>query len=143
MLIAMSPFVESRGAIPVGLALGIPPHIAFLLSFVGNLIPVVPLLLFLEPVTSWLRRFSLMDRLMDRLFAWTRKRHSAKKVGLAGLIATAIIPAPLTGAWTGVLIAFLFDIRFRVAFPTIVVGVLQEAVVVMLISLGVIHILGL
>ncbi len=143
LLIAMSPFVESRGAIPVGLALGLPLEKAVPLALMGNLVPVLPLLLFLDRATGFARRFAFLDRIITRLFAWTRERHGSKKVGTAGLIATALIPAPFTGAWTGCLVAYLFGIRLRTSVPIIVLGVLQEVAVVSLVVLGIVRGLGL
>lgn len=135
-LIAMSPFVESRGAVPVGVALGLPVESAAAISFAGNLVPVLPLLLLLERLERIARRLGFLSRLIDRLFAWTRERHGARTVGRAGLIATAILPAPFTGAWTGCLVAYLFNLRMRFSLPVIVIGVVQEVVVVTLIVLG-------
>ncbi|MEM3085822.1 MAG: small multi-drug export protein [Halobacteria archaeon] len=137
LLIAMSPFVESRGAIPIGLALGLPLEQAVALSLVGNLVPVLPLLLFLDSATRFARRFGFLDRIVTRLFAWTRERHGSRRVGTAGLILTAAIPAPFTGAWTGCLVAYLFNLRMRTSVPIIALGVLQEVAVVSLVVLGV------
>ncbi|MBI4362083.1 MAG: small multi-drug export protein [Euryarchaeota archaeon] len=142
-VIAMSPFVESRLAIPAGLYLGLDLQTAALAALAGNLAPVLPLLLFLEPVTRWLRRVKLFDRILERLFRWTREKKNIQKAGTMGLIATALIPAPFTGAWTGCLITFVFGVRWKVAIPTIVLGVLQEVVVVSLLSLGVLKAFGL
>lgn len=142
LLIAMSPFVESRGAIPIGLALGLPIERAVSFALVGNLIPVLPLLLFLDRATRFARRFALLDRIITRLFAWTRERHGSKKVGTAGLLLTAVIPAPFTGAWTGCLVAYLFNLRLRTSVPIIVLGVFQEIAVVALVALGFLKAVG-
>lgn len=40
------------------------------------------------------------------------------------------IPLPGTGAWTGTLVASLLDIKFKRAFPAIVLGVSLAAIVV-------------
>ncbi len=46
LIISMFPVVELRGAIPVGIALGLsPPASSALLSFVGGMVPV-PFILF-------------------------------------------------------------------------------------------------
>ena len=54
---AMLPFGELRASIPLavfGFKMGYVE--AFLLSIVGNMIPVLPILLFLERVSEWLRK---------------------------------------------------------------------------------------
>jgi len=65
-----------RGAIPLAIAFyGYEPLPAYLLSVLGNLLPVIPLLLFLGPVSDWLRRFVVWDRFFTWLFARTRRKY--------------------------------------------------------------------
>ena len=55
-----------------------------------------------------------------------------------GLVAFVGIPLPGTGAWTGALIAALLGIRFRKAFPAIVIGVCLAACIMTIISYGIV-----
>ncbi len=144
-LIAMSPIVELRGAIPMALgAYHLPIWSAFLISVLGNILPIVFILLLLESVSGYLSHHS---RLFSRFFAWlferTRKKHAKTfEYGrdLALMIFVAI-PIPFTGAWTGALCAFVFGIPFKRAFPAIAGGVVIAGVIVTLTTLGVIKIL--
>ena len=145
LLIAMLPIFELRGAIPVAAALEvllkvqIPIWKVYLTAVIGNMIPVLPLLLFLEPVSNFLRAHSkLANRFFEWLFARTRKRIEAKieKYGALGLMLFVAIPLPVTGAWTGCIAAFLFGIKTRRAFPSILAGVLIAGVVVSIITYG-------
>jgi len=145
LLIAMIPIFELRGAIPVAkfleilLNVKIPIWKVYLTAVIGNMIPVLPILLFLEPVSNLLRAHSkLADRFFEWLFARTRKRIEAKieKYGALGLMLFVAIPLPVTGAWTGCIAAFLFGVKTRKAFPSILAGVMIAGVIVSVITYG-------
>ncbi len=138
ILTAMTPISELRGAIPLALfKLGMSPVQAYIYSVIGNMLPVIPLLLFLEPVSNWLRRYRSFDRFFDWLFARTRRYNDRmEKYGALGLFSFVAIPLPMTGAWTGCAAAFVFGIRFKYAFPTILAGVLVAGVIMTLWYLG-------
>ena len=136
-LLAAAPVSELRGAIPLGIVKGMPVFKTYLLAVAGNLVPVIPLLLFLEPVSKRLQRFKLMSRFFEWLYGRTRKRAEiVQKYEALGLALFVAIPLPITGAWTGCVAASLFRIKFRYAFPAIICGVLLAGVVVTLLSLG-------
>ena len=137
-VIAMLPIVELRGAIPWALTIGaLEWPRAYMLSVLGNMIPVVPLLLFLGPVSAALRHITLFDRFFNWLFARTRRRSLAfQRYGALGLALFVAIPLPITGAWTGSAAAFLLGIPFRTAFPFIALGVCVAGVVVTAAVLG-------
>ncbi|MEM2925495.1 MAG: small multi-drug export protein [Methanocellales archaeon] len=145
ILIAMTPISELRGAIPVAIGIyKMNPLDAFLLSFLGNILPVAPLLLFLNPVEHWLRRYQFFDRFFNWLFERTKRRLSediAKYKALA-LCMFVALPLPATGAWTGCAAAFIFGLKFRYAFPAIVFGVFIAGILVTLASMGVIALWG-
>ena len=130
-LLAMLPVSELRGAIPFGLSSQIPLARVLILSIVGNLVPVVPILFLLEPVSNYLRRFALFKRFFDWLFERTRKRaHLVERYEALGLVLFVAIPLPITGAWTGCIAASLFKVRLRYAFFAIAAGVLIAALIV-------------
>lgn len=132
--------IELRGGIPLGIAFyQISPWKTFLLACAGNLLPVIPLLLLLNPVSGWVAgKSKVVASFLDWLFKKTRKRHSEKikRYGSIGLFLFVAIPAPGTGAWTGALLAFLFNIRFRYAFPAILAGVLFAGIIITAASMG-------
>lgn len=132
MIIAMLPIFELRGAIPVAYQLlGIPIVPAVCLSVLGNLIPVIPILLFLGPVSGWLRKIPLFDRFFGWLFSRTRSRSDlVKKYEMVGLMLFVAVPLPMTGAWTGAIMAFLFGIKFWPSLLFISLGVLIAAAIV-------------
>jgi uncharacterized membrane protein len=129
-----------RGAIPLAIAVyGYEPWQAFLLSVLGNLLPVVPLLLFLGPVSDWLRRYDFWERFFTWLFTRTRRKYMREHecFGLTALAIFVAIPLPMTGAWTGCAIAFMVGFRFWPAFAAIATGVLLAGIVVTATVVGV------
>lgn len=125
------PVSELRGAIPLALSFKMPLVKAYWLSVAGNLIPVIPILFLLEPVSNRLRRFKIWARYFDWLFGRTRKRaRQVEKYEFLGLILFVAIPLPMTGAWTGAVAASLFKVRFRYAVIAIILGVLIAGVIV-------------
>jgi len=141
VLTAALPLVELRGAIPV--AIGVyhfDPVTAYVLGVLGNVLPVPLVLQVLGPATALLRRAAVLDRFVGWLFARTRKRHSAMiaRLGAAALVLFVAVPLPATGAWTGALVAHVFGIPCKYAFPLIAVGVCIAGVIVTLATLGVI-----
>ena len=148
--IAALPIVELRLAIPWALAPtsvfggGLEWWQAFIWAICGNFVPIIPLLVILEPVSNWLRRWSLFDRFFEWLFTRTRKRGKwIERYEALGLILFVGIPLPGTGVWTGAVAAFVFGIRFRYALPCVVLGMLLAAILVTLASLGVIGIFSI
>lgn len=137
-LLALTPIGELRAAIPVALTVfGMNWLLAYIVAVIGNLVPVVFLLLFLEPVAAWFsKKFKICNKFFDWLFKRTRKKSETKmtKYGYLGLILFVAIPLPVTGAWTGSLVAFLFKIPFKKAFPLIAAGVAIAGVIVTIIT---------
>lgn len=131
------PVSELRGAIPLALALDFSPSKAYMLAFLGNLLPVAPLLFLLQPVSDKLRRIPFFDRFFNWLFERTKKKAGlVEKFEALGLILFVAIPLPITGAWTGCAAATLFKIRFRYAFPAIVLGIIIAGFITLGLSLA-------
>ena len=124
-IISMLPIVELRGGMILAAILGIPFAEAFVLCFLGNIIPIPFILLFLRKIFSWLERFKYTGKFVR----WVEEKghRAAKKLGrydAFSLFIFVAIPLPGTGGWTGALISVLLDLQIRRAFPTIALGVL-------------------
>jgi uncharacterized membrane protein len=139
LLISMVPVVELRGAIPIGLGMGLPFWTTFITALIGNLIPVPFLILFTRRIFEWLRRKSaFLARCVGRLEQKAASKEALlKKYELLGLCILVAIPLPGTGAWTGSLVAAVFDIRLKHAFPVVALGVLIAGVIVSAVTYGV------
>ena len=135
---AMIPIGELRASIPVALLsfkMGIIE--TYIISVIGNLVPVVIILWVMEPVSRFLmKKFNWANRFFSWLFNRTRKRHSAKFEKYQGfaLISFVGIPLPITGGWTGALIAYVFGIPPKRAFWQITIGVLIAGIIVTVIT---------
>jgi len=146
VLMAALPILELRGAIPVAIGVyGMDPLTAYILAVIGNMLPVVPLLLFLGSVSNYLRRWVFWDVFFNWLFTRTYHRHNAKfeRYGTIALLFFVAVPLPVTGAWTGCAAAFVFGIQFRHAFIAILAGVMLAGIIVTSITLGGMGILNL
>jgi len=131
IIVAALPISELRGAIPLALSFGMSLPKAFWLAILGNCIIVAPALFLFEPVTKFLRKFKIWSRFFDWIFERTRKNSDAiQKYEALGLVIFVAIPLPITGAWSGVIAASLFKIRFRYAFLAIVAGVICAGLIV-------------
>ena len=141
---AMLPIVELRGALPLGVSLGLPHLTAYIVAVVGNLVPVPFIILFARSIFKWLKKHvPFLRRIVVRLEWRARsKRSYIDKWSLLGLFLLVAIPLPGTGAWTGALVAALFDIRLKRAMPVIAAGVLAAGLIVMAITFGVSHIIN-
>lgn len=131
VIIAALPVVELRGAIPVALGLGLTPAAAFGLSILGNLLPVPVVLWALQP----LRRLLAHRGPVRRFFAWVDRRALARRqlldrYGPLGLVLFVGVPLPLTGAWTGAILAVLLDLPRLRSLLAIAAGVLAAGLLI-------------
>ena len=135
--VAMVPVLELRGAIPVGVAAGLSPAVACAAAIAGNLLPVPFVMLLFRRVADWLRGTAFFGPKID----WLERRAHLKgrlvrRYRLIGLVVLVGVPLPGTGAWTGALVAALFDIRLRVALPAILLGVAIAGGIMLAVSCG-------
>ena len=140
ILVSMLPVVELRGGIPFGVAAGLELPAAFLAAFLGNVLPVPFLILFIRRICAWLREHVPAVRGAVR---WLEERTEKKKEKVLkyqtwGLFIFVAIPLPGTGAWTGALIAAALDMRLKNAIPAIVGGVLAAGCIIAVLTYGVI-----
>lgn len=130
---AMTPIGELRVAIPIGLTADkLSPVGVYFFAVLGNLLAVFLIFTFLNVFSRWTSRSSFFSW----LFSQTRKNHSAKvnKYGLYLLPFFVAIPLPVTGGWTASLIAFVFGMPFKKAFPLIGAGLLIGGLIVLFIT---------
>jgi uncharacterized membrane protein len=130
--IGASPISELRGAIPIAISVyDFPWYYAFLFAVIGNLLPVPFILRFLDAIIPALCRVRFLDRLIQWFLTRTRHRGTIveryERIGLALFVA---IPLPITGAWTGSILAVILGIRFKHAIISITAGVLIAGIIV-------------
>lgn len=144
LLVSMVPVIELRGAIPIGVGLGVPKILALILAVFGNMIPVPFIYKFARTFLEagqdshikWLKKFC----------KWFLKKGEKagkkllKKTGNSIYVALFFfvgIPLPGTGVWTGTLAAALLDLDFKKTITAIMCSVLLAGLIIFLISIGV------
>ena len=141
MFISILPISELRGAIPVAIGVyNMDPLSALFWAVLGNIIPPILIIFFLDKVANFLsRHFVVWKKFFDWLFERTRKRaeEKVKKYGSWGLFFLVAIPLPMTGGWTGALAAFLFGIDKKKSIPVIILGIITAGVIITLLTLGI------
>jgi uncharacterized membrane protein len=141
LLTAAMPIIELRGAIPVGMSLGLSPAHATIISFIGSMIPVPFILFTIRPIFNYLKKTKLFKKLVHKITDKSlNKSGNIQKYGAWGLLVFVAIPLPGTGVWSGSLAAALLDMRFKWAFPAILVGNLIAGILVMTLSNGVVRV---
>lgn len=138
LIVSMVPVLELRGAIPIGVGLGLSHFEAMVVSMIGNMLPVPFIILFIRPIFKWMTRKSeKLGRLVTKLEARAEgKWDQVHKYQFFGLAIFVGIPLPGTGAWTGALIAAVMDMRMRSALPSIALGVVMAGLLVTGITYG-------
>ena len=144
LLIASAPFTELRGAIPYGLFLNLPVEKVVIVAILGNLIPVFPLLLFLDFLKKLALRFrytaGITFKVLERI---ERKKKIVEEYGYLGLVIFVAIPLPVTGAYTGSILASIMGLDRIKSFTSISAGVLISGGIVTLLSTGALRFMGL
>ncbi|MBN2099171.1 MAG: small multi-drug export protein [Dehalococcoidia bacterium] len=132
ILISATPISELRGGIPVAyFRYDFEWYWAVLVAVVGNMLPIPFLLLLFDPVVKLVSKVAWIKRLVEWFFRYTRRRGGlVEKYGWVGLTVFVGIPLPITGAWTGSVLAYLMGIEYKRALLAIFLGVLIAAVIV-------------
>jgi uncharacterized membrane protein len=140
ILLSMSPISELRGAIPLGITLGLDPYTVFMVAVLFNILVFFPVFFVLNFFYYIFERFKFVRDLVEAV----RKKGKVfmDKFGLAGLFIIAAIPVPGMGAWTAIGIAWLFDIDWKKAFIPVSLGVVASGIIVLFATIGGIKLLG-
>ncbi len=138
LVLAAMPISEVRGAIPLALYYGLKPLYAYSIAVIGNLLPIPFLLLLLDKLVDFATRIGPVDRFYSWITSRVEKKKGiVEKYGYIGLTMFVAIPLPVTGAWTGTLLAFLLRLSKLKSFIAIAAGVCIAATIVTLTTLGV------
>ena len=147
-IISMIPILELRGGLLAAspALLNVPILRAIPICIVGNILPIPFILLLITPIFNWMKGTKHLKPLVDKLEAKAmKKKDQIEKYEFWGLVLFVGIPLPGTGAWTGSLIAALLGVKFKKAFPAVIIGICMATVIMWFISyvlLGGVQILG-
>ena len=135
-LVSMIPLIEERGGLILARMLGIPMWEAVFWCVLGNIVPIPFILLLIEKVIHW-----MADHHLSGVAEWLIRKAEKNtpkidRYGFLGLMLFVGIPLPGTGAWTGSLVASLFDMDLKKASISILLGIFLAAVIMTLFSYG-------
>ena len=139
MICAMIPIIELRGAIPLGMGLGLQWWQSYLYAVIGNMIPVPFILLFITKVIALMTRSRV--KFFNKIGTWLtnkaeKNREKIEKYSFWGVCLFVAVPLPVTGAWTGSLVAATIGMKWWKALLSCLLGVMIAGVIVTLISYG-------
>ena len=140
-LISMVPLIELRGAIPVGVGLGLPLWQVYIIAIIGNMIPVPFIFFFARKVLEWGKDKPVIGRFFTFCLEKGEKGGNAlqAKAGRGLFLALLLIvgiPLPGTGALTGTLAASLLDMDFKSSVLAVMLGVLLAGIIMGAASAG-------
>jgi len=140
-LMAALPVTELRAALPVALTFfDLNPFVAYASAVIGNLVPVVFLYAVLPKMIVWAtEHFPPLEKAMKVWFAKLERQYGENysKWGAFFLLLFVAIPLPGSGAWTGTVLAILFNIKRELAIPYIVIGVMIAGLLIFGLTEGV------
>ncbi|MBQ8604063.1 MAG: small multi-drug export protein [Oscillospiraceae bacterium] len=142
--VSMLPIVELRGAIPIGVGMGLPFIPVYLIAAFGNILPVPVILFLVKPVLQFMAKFKIFTKLVN--FVLEKGHAAGAKFGDAkywALFTFVAIPLPGTGAWTGSLAAALLDLDKGKSFIAVMGGVLAAGIIMGIASYGLLGAIGL
>ena len=145
-IISMIPILELRGGLLAASLLKVSAAKAIPICIMGNIIPIPFILLFIKQIFKLLKKTRIFHGLIVKMENRAMgKSDQIKRYEFLGLLLFVGIPLPGTGAWTGSLIAALLGMKFKKAFPAVIVGICMATVIMWFISyvlLGGVHLLG-
>ncbi|MDI9609813.1 MAG: small multi-drug export protein [Archaeoglobales archaeon] len=140
LVVSAMPILELRAGIPLAIYLGFNPAEAYLISVLGNFLPVPFILFALEELLGILKRFELIWTLYQKIRQRVEKnRNLVEKYGYLGLTFFVSVPLPVTGAWTACLLAFLLNLSKIKASISILAGICIAGVIVISPIIGLIN----
>ncbi|MCR5593938.1 MAG: small multi-drug export protein [Saccharofermentans sp.] len=135
----MVPLIEIRGGIPVALATGVNPVLAYAICIVGNMIPVPIIFFFARKVLEWGKDKKVIGKFftfcLEKGHKGGQKLLSGNKGAYIALMLFVGIPLPGTGAWTGTLAASILDLDFKKSTLAVVCGVILAGIIMGVLSM--------
>lgn len=136
-IISLFPILELRGGMIAAKLLDVELWKAFIICYIGNILPIPFILLFIRRIFAFLKRFKTAGKMVEKLEKRSmEKSEKMKKRSNWGLLTFVAVPLPGTGGWTGALVAALMNMSIRSSFPIIAVGVLIANLIMTAFSYG-------
>lgn len=137
IIVSMLPLIELRGAIPIGIGLGMSFYESLVISFIGSTIPAILIVYLIKYVFFFLRKLKFFDNIITKIEVRTlSKREQIDKYGYWGLFLFVAIPLPGTGVWSGSLLSYLLGMKKLKSLAVVILGNLVAGVIIAIISNG-------
>lgn len=137
-IVSLCPVLELRGGMIAARLFQMEFLKAFIICYIGNMLPIPFILLFIKKIFAVMRRSKFFSKIVDKLEARSeKKKGTMEKYKEWGLLIFVAIPLPGTGGWTGALIAALMDMRIKKTLPIIALGVFIAGLIMSLITYGI------
>ena len=141
--VSMVPLIELRGAIPIAVGMDLDKLVSFIISIVGNMLPVPIIYLFARKVLIWGKDKKFFTWCLQKGEKGGKKLESKAGRGLYWALFLFVgVPLPGTGAWTGTLAASILDLDFKKTVIAVMGGVLLAGLIMMAISFGLFSFIG-
>ena len=126
------PISELRGGIPFALSNDLNPFWVYLVCVVSNALAFPIEYGFLENLHPVFIKWNWYQSIFDKFIIRTRKKveKQIEKYGFWGLLIFVMIPLPVTGAYTGSLAAWIFNIEKKKGFLAVLLGVMISGLIV-------------
>jgi uncharacterized membrane protein len=138
IVLSMLPISELRGAIPYAILNNINPFTAFFVAVLANILIIPFIFFFLDNLHELFLKIRWYKKLFD--FYINKKVEKIKNkyetLGLLVLFFFVAIPAPGTGAYTGVLLSWFFELDRKKSFAVIALGVITAGIITTLLTVG-------
>lgn len=143
-LISIIPMIEVRGAIPIGVSMGMNIWVSYVFSVLSALVICPVLIFFLKPVLNALKKTKIFKKIavafedmfgdkakkindktleVDENSEETRKKRLKNTLyKMLGVFMFVAIPLPMTGVWTGTAVAVFVGLKWYQSLLTVVVG---------------------
>lgn len=139
LIMSAVPAVELRGAIPLGRVLGMSPWMTYILAVLGSTLPAPFLVAFFQKILTRMKEKQMFSKLTDFLHDHVKKRSkSLKSATFLGLFLFVAIPLPMTGAYTGSMIASMLNLRLKNAVLAIFFGNMTAGIIMTALSYAII-----
>lgn len=146
IILSILPISELRGGLPVAISYALKNNVSifpiFLIIILTNVLVIFLVFFFLDYLHKGFLKFSWYKKVFSFFLERTRKKADKveAKLGVFGFLALAsfvAVPLPVTGAWTGCLIAWILGLDRKKSIFFISLGVLIAGLIVLGASLGI------
>lgn len=140
-IISLMPILELRGGLLAAALLGLDPIPSYIISIIGNVLPVPFILLLITKILAWMKNSKV--EFFNKIANWLnekveKNKGQIEKFGYLGVVLFVGIPLPGTGAWTGTLIASVLNMDKKKTFVAVMAGLIMASIIMMFLSFGVV-----